>query len=237
MKNLLLLSILTAFIIQYGNTQDRGYIAISSGASFPTGDFGSNDINNEAAGFATTGPIFDLAFAQRFSKNIGMTLLARGQVNGFDTAPLVDELYAMIPYVPWTADDHNWGTGVYMGGVYGTFPLGSHKINLEGRAMIGYVHATSPSISISGVSNGHYYESSILSATAGTFGYLFGIGFKFGIGKHLGFLLNADYLGAKPEFEDVESYTRFDTIFTTMTNSFEQTFGTVNVGAGIGWRW
>ena len=237
MKTRLLLFILFECMILLAHSQDKGYIVLSLGSGFPTGDFGSNNINNEAAGFATTGTIVDLSLAQKFGNNFGMTLLARIQVNGVDTDPLLEELSAEYPGIPWTAEEHNWATEAFMGGFYGSFPLGNGKFNFETRALIGLVRSVSPEFTFSAFTNNHYYEATTLSATADAFGYLFGVGFKLGIGKHLGVLLNVDYLGANPEFEDVMSYTRIDAIYNTSSNTFQQSFGSLNVGVGIGWRW
>ena len=39
----------------------KGYIGISLGPSIPLGDLASKDIDNESAGFATSGAIFDIS--------------------------------------------------------------------------------------------------------------------------------------------------------------------------------
>ena len=235
MKPRLLLSVLIVFITLIGYSQDRGYFAVSAGPSFPNGDFGSKDVNNSAAGFATTGAIFDLTFAQKFGKTIGMTLMLRGQANPIDGQPLVDELYAQYPTFGWRSEATNWGIGGFLGGLYGSFPMGaSGKVTFDTRAMVGYINATSPDITLtaSSVSGSFWVQSQ--STSAGAFAYLLGAGFKFGVGKHLGFLLNLDYMGANPEFVDVTTIT---SIGGYTTDTYSQKFGTVNVGVGIGWRW
>ncbi len=218
-----------------GYSQDRGYIAVSAGPSFPNGDFGSKDVNNEAAGLATTGAIFDITFAQKFGKTFGMTLMLRGQANPIDAQPVVDELYSQFPTLFWTAESTNWGIGGFMGGLYGSFPLGSNgKVTFDTRAMIGYINATSPEITVSAFSGSSSIWVQTQSADAGAFAYLLGAGFKFGIGKRLGLLLNIDYMGANPEFVDVKTIT---SLGTYTEDTYSQNFGTFNVGVGIGWRW
>ncbi len=234
MKPHLLLSLCLLFIYGIGYSQDKGYIALSAGPSFPTGDFGSKDVNNEAAGLANTGVIIDLTYAQKFGKNLGLTLMLRGQANGVDTDPLLDELFFQEPNVPWQAESGSWGIGGFMGGLYGSFPMGESKVTFETRAMVGYINATSPEITISGNALGQNFWVTTESASGGAFGYLFGAGFKFGIGEHLGLLLNFDYLGATPEFVDVRTITSLGT-YTEST--YQQKFGTMNVGVGIGYRW
>jgi len=230
-----LLSILMLFITILGNSQDKGYIALSAGPSFPTGDFGSKDVNNQSAGLANTGAIFDLTFAQKFGKNLGMTLMLRGQANGVDTDPLVNELIAEAPDASWSAESENWTIGGILGGLYGSFPMGDNgKVTFDTRAMIGYLNATSPQITVNGNYLGTNFWVLTESASAGAFAYLLGAGFRFNLGTHLCLLTNLDYLGATPEFLDVATVT---SIGGYSTNSYQQKFGTVNVGVGIGWRW
>ncbi len=235
MKPQFLLSILMVFITVIGYSQDKGYIAVSVGPSFPSGDFGSKDVNNESAGLATTGAIFDITFAQKFGKNLGMTLMLRGQANGVDTDPLVNELIAEAPDASWSAEAETWGIGGFLGGLYGSFPMGaSGKVTFDTRAMIGYINATSPQITIYGNYLGTPFWVNTESASAGAFAYLLGAGFRFNLGNHFCILTNLDYLGARPEFYDVATTS---SIGTYETNTYQQKFGTMNVGVGLGYRW
>lgn len=222
------LNILTAY------SQDKGYIAVSLGPSFPSGDFGSKDLDNEAAGLANTGAIFDITYAQKFGKSLGMTILLRGQANSVDPDPLIDELYAQVPGVPWSASTGNWGMGGFMAGLYGSFPMGGEKVTFDTRAMIGYISATSPEITISGFADTQYFWVTTESATGEAFGFLIGAGVNFHIGQRLGLLLNFDFLGAKPEFLDVGTYTSLGTL---TYDTYQQQFSTLNIGAGIAYRW
>jgi hypothetical protein len=212
MKPQFLITLCLLFITVIGYSQDKGYISLSAGPSFPTGDFGSKDVNNESAGLANTGAIFDLTFAQKFGKNLGMTLMLRGQANGVDTEPLVNELIAEAPDASWSAEADTWGIGGFLGGLYGSFPLGANgKVTFDIRSMIGYINAKSPEITVSAYSSSNSIWVQTQSADAGAFAYLLGAGLKFGIGKRLGILLNFDYMGATPEFVDVATYTSLGT--------------------------
>ena len=176
MKKNVLLTILFLFSIVFVYSQDKGYIAFSIGPTIPLADFGSKDINNEAAGFATTKALYEISFVQKFGKNLGLTLLVRGQANGVHTDPLLNELNVQYPDIPWAAENHNWGIYTALGGVYGSFPMGSGQLTLETRAMAGYFQASSPEFKFSAFSNNIYYEVNTQSATAAAIGYLFGVG-------------------------------------------------------------
>jgi hypothetical protein len=235
MKPHLFLSLCLLFIYGIGYSQDKGYIALSAGPSFPTGDFGSKDADNESAGFANTGAIFDLTFAQKFGKTFGLTLMLRGQVNDVDTEPLVDELIMEAPDATWSAEADSWGIGGFMAGLYGSLPMGpSGKVTFDTRALVGVIDATVPQITIYGDYLGTQFWVHTESAHAGAFAYLMGAGFRFNLGNHFCILTNLDYLGSTPEFEDVTTRT---SIGGYSSNTYQQKFGTVNVGVGIGWRW
>ncbi|MCC6286531.1 MAG: hypothetical protein IT249_01470 [Chitinophagaceae bacterium] len=72
-KNIMLtgISIFIASIVFGQITENRrGYIGISVGPAIPIGGFASKDANNNNAGFATTGTVFDV------SKRIGFLVNA-----------------------------------------------------------------------------------------------------------------------------------------------------------------
>lgn len=48
------------------------YLAVHVGAGFPVGDFGSNTISNEEAGFAKTGVNVGVQYAYKLGKNLGL---------------------------------------------------------------------------------------------------------------------------------------------------------------------
>ena len=51
------------------------------GPSIPLGDLASKDIDNESAGFATSGAIFDISVAYKLVKGpFGITAIRRGQI-------------------------------------------------------------------------------------------------------------------------------------------------------------
>ncbi len=233
MNKSLIILITSLFISTLCFSQAKGYIAISVGSSVPNGDFGSKDINNQSAGLANTGAIFDITFAHRFGKNLGITALLRGQANPVDAQPLIDELSNQNPTVFWTAESGDWGIGGLLVGIYGSFPLGKGKTTFDTRAMVGYLNATSPNITLTGTQGSSSAWAKLNSASASDFSYLLGAGFNFGIGKKVRILTNIDYLGSSPEFRNVKTTTSQGTF---SESTFTQSFGTVNFSVGIGLR-
>jgi len=232
MKNFLI--VLTLFLLTGTKclSQDKGYIAISLGPSIPIGDFASKDANNNSAGWATTGAIFDISFAYKLGRNFGLSALLRGQANGIDNDAFASEL-AKQAGGNWTVDSKAWSIGGLMFGAYGSFPI-SDKVSFDTRAMIGFLNATSPelNVTLNGSGGAAWVKQSSVSATS--FSYLIGGGFKFDVGHKICLIANLDYLGAKPEFRDVEVTSSAGGAPNKST--FSQGFGAINFGFGIGLR-
>jgi hypothetical protein len=146
--------IITAMSLN-GNAQGKkGYIGISAGPSFPIGDLSSKDSDNASAGWANTGGIFDISFAYKLGNgNFGITALLRGQVNPFDAQAYANELANQFSGVVWSVDTKAWGIGGLMAGGFGSFPV-SKKVNFDARAMIGFLTAVSPEITITAIGAG-----------------------------------------------------------------------------------
>jgi hypothetical protein len=214
-------------------SQDRGYIGVSIGPSIPTGDFSSKDMYNQSAGFAKTGAIFDISFGYKLGKNFGLTAILRGQANKVDAQAISDEMSKefMGDFVG-TVRTGSWGIGGLLVGGYSSISV-AKQLNFESRLMLGFLSATSPdmTINLTGPGGTGWVKQSSTSGTA--FAYLAGIGLKYNAGKRVCLLANIDYLGAKPEFEDVETTTSMGDYDKS---SYTQKFGSFNIGLGVGYR-
>jgi hypothetical protein len=232
MKNLIILLTISLFTATNCFSQDKGYIAISLGSSTPIGEFASKDPNNNAAGYAKSGAIFDISYGYKFGKNFGISALLRGQANTTDAQAIADQLSKQNPGVSGTVDSKAWSIGGYMVGGYGSFPI-SEKVSFESKAMFGFLSATSPelTVNLSGPGGTAWFKQN--SSSSSTFAYLLSAGFKYNAGKRICLLANFDYLGAKPEFSNVETTSSTG---SSSKSTFSQSFGTINFGVGIGYR-
>ncbi len=214
-------------------SQDKGYLAISIGPSFPVGDFRSIDFDNERAGFAEVGTVTDFSFAYRFGKSLGIAAMLRWQSNGLDIDPLLSEMKKLYPTAKWSATSDNWTLNGFLLGFYSSFPIEKSTTCFEVRAMLGYMSATLPDYSISGTSNGVTLISKINTQSAGTACFLLGAGFRFKIGAKASILLNMDYSSATAEFQHTSNTTNFS---SSSNYDITQEMKTVNIGFGIGLR-
>jgi opacity protein-like surface antigen len=218
-------------------SQDKGYIAVSLGPSIPLSDFASKDIDKESAGFAKTGAIFDISFGYKIGKNFGVAALLRGQANKTDAQAMADEMGNKLSFqVDTKVESKSWSIGAFMLGGYATVPL-EKKLSLESRIMFGIITATYPNVTFT-FSDA---EESVLvkrtGSTATSFAYQIGAGIRYDVGKRLCLLANFDYLGSNPEFKDVETTAETSTSFERISkDTFSQSFGTFNIGVGVGYR-
>src|SRR5690606_1448615 len=231
MKKIVFSLIALLIIVSQSYAQEKkGYIGISLGPSIPMGDLSSKDADNDAAGWANTGAIFDISFAYKLGGgNFGLTALLRGQANSTDAQALADELANQYPGINWTVESGGWGIGGLMFGGFGSFPL-SDKSSFDTRAMIGFLSASSPELTVTGTGPGGTAWIKQGSTAASSFAYLLGAGFKFDVGRKLYLLTNIDYLGSNPEFRNVETTT---SLGTRERSSWSQSMGTLNLSIGL----
>ena len=192
------------------------------------GDFASKDADNNSAGWANTGAIFDISFAYKLGEgNFGITALLRGQANFLDTDALTNELFLQEPSVNWAVESDAWSVSGFMIGGFRTFPM-SEKVSFDTKILIGFSSASSPELTITDINSTAWVIQKSSSATS--FAYLLGVGFKFSVGNRIYLMTNIDYFGSKPEFSNVETIASDGSIYI---DTWSQSISTINLGFGI----
>jgi hypothetical protein len=234
MRNLLFTIMVVCLIAPLATAQkNKGYVGISIGSSTPLGDLSSKDLDNDAAGFADAGAVVDISFAYKLGEgNFGVAGVIRGQANPLDVQAIVDEFAKEVPGVNWSLESDGWGIGGLMVGGYGAFPI-SEKTSFEARALIGFLTTSSPEMTVTGSVPGAAIWVKQATASASSFSFNLGAGFRFNLGEKVCLLTSMDYLGSNPEFSNVVT-TSSDGDRTTDT--WSQSMGTFNVSLGIGVR-
>ncbi len=213
-------------------TDRKGFIGLSVGPSFATGKFGSSDLQDSLAGFATTGAIFEINFGYRLGKNLGIAVALRGQSNPFDKAAVTNSLLFTGLSIDMEAD--NWGLGGLLGGLYLSVPTSaSLKSSFDARVLIGAVSASSPRIKFTITDLGITAWSEQNSVNASAFGLLIGGGFRFNVSENVSILTNADFFTAKPEFKDIRVVSSDGDVSYF---DLSQSMTTFNLSAGIALR-
>lgn len=233
MKQFLMAILLISVTGFHSFSQNKGYIGISLGPSIPIGDIASTDMDRQSAGFARTGAIFDVSFGYKIGKYFGVSGLLRGQANKTDAQAMANEIVNKIPFdLSVRVESQSWSIGAFMLGGYGSFPV-EKKVSVESRLMIGFLSAKFPNVTfdLSGSDGTGWVKRS--GSTGSSFAYLIGAGVKYDAGKRVCLLANLDYLGAEPEFKDVETTS---SIGDYSKDTFKQTIGSFNIGLGVGYR-
>ena len=239
MKKTLLTTLVTIVTISlaFSQTEDRkGYIGISIGGASPLGNFASVNPNNDKAGYATGGGVFDVTFAYRLGKHLGLTAVLHGQSNGYDSQTVVNQIGNANPGWQSQVDSHDgWSLGGIMGGIMGSWPM-SEKGNflIEPRVMAGFLSTTSPKLRADftdGTDSGWLqYEDD----DASVFAVMGGAGLRWNVSQKIGLLFNVDYLTTSTaNYKNIE-YT--NSLGDSSIQTGEQKFESVNISVGVAFR-
>jgi|GEM_PF-6429265 len=203
MKRLSFLSFMLLFSLNaLSQNSANSFLSFSAGPSFPTGHFAEKGFSNNA-GQASTGAFLDIGYGRQFSKYIGVTVLLRGRVNGIDFSG-----YELPEGTGASSRIHTgtWKSGAALTGLYALLPLtreGGLFFEMKGLAGIQRTSSPDADIDIS-VPNVGSFSGRQESASATSFAYLFGAGFKYNLSSTLALRLSADYSYSNPEFKDIK---------------------------------
>jgi len=220
-----------AFIASGQTTADKkprkGYLGVYFGPSFPIGNFGDNDFNNDEAGFAARGVQYAvMEFGVKFVPNFGIAASIRGSSIPMDVQYLADQ-YALEYGGQFTVESSRWGFGgLHVGPVF-SFPIGKLEIDL--RLMTGLMFAVSPELTVTQNTTG---QSDNQNSEVGTsLALSLGIGLKYHISDRFTILAVAEYQRARPTFI-IEQYPGNNYQSTTVY----QNVSSISPMLGIGLR-
>ena len=236
MKKITYIFALLFFITFDCYSQNKGYIAVSYGASVPISTFDSKSVDSYiygyrsdfgSAGYAKTGSMFEIIFAfKKPDQQIGFSAIFRNQVNESDMQALSSQLQEQYSSYTVTAEGRKWLTNALMLGGYAEIPL--NKLSFDLRAMLAMVSVSSPEwkIRLQGPNYNNY--DTYRFGSAFSFGLMTGAGLKIDVSKEICLMLNADLFVAAPEFMEID--------YITPIKTFKQLITTYNISAGIGFR-
>jgi len=208
-------------------SQRKGYVAISGGPSFPTGDF--TDINSYAP--AKTGYNFSIMFNKTEWDNIGFSSMIFGQIIPVDVESILGVTNTLTSgtSVDVTIDADDWIFGGLMAGGYGSFPMSSSSVNIEALLMIGGLYTKFPGFTVTASSGSNSESASTTGSSAYSFAYMIVGGINFAANEKVCLLFDLSYLGSTPEYENLSV-----TSVTINTTTVSQTVGTYNLSFGVG---
>lgn len=176
----------------YGQNE-KGYVGVSVGPSFPLRDFADKNINNNNAGFAKTGVNINAFVVFKPLKELGIITLIRVQNNPIDFGELNRQLGTQFS----DKGANGWRVDGFMLGALGSFGF-IDVVVFEPKLMIGIMNTSTPSFK----SNNTMYFSLSEYSLAG----IIGAGFRFRINDKTSFLINADLLNTKCRAQKISTY-------------------------------
>lgn len=228
-KHLLIIIIVFSFSGKTMAQEKRSsFLTLTTGPSFPTGDFANKDLSNEA-GQANTGAFLDLSYGYKLSEYAGLITGLRGRINGVDfsafSLPSGTQSRASI-------ESTVWKSAAFTLGLFQQLPLNNSKRFLfEMKGLAGVQRISSPEIeayvSIPGMGSGSNKQESY---TATSFVYLFGTALTYNFNSSIGLKFSLDYTGSKPEFKKVDA---FDSNGNKVKVSARQNIDVLDLGIGL----
>jgi len=217
----------------------KGFVAIHLGSSNPTGDFGSDNFDNNEAAFARGGAVFDFSFGYKLRPNMGLTAIWRGQANRFDAATYAQSManYFGSGYV--SVQRSPYSISGLMAGVFGSYPT-KYKFIIEPRVLAGFSTPTLPAMNTMAYNDAGIKLVTWSQEEAATiaFSYIIGLGSRVDLSEKFCLFLNLDYYAARANWYNVQEISIGHITGTSETKyyDFSHKFSAVNFSAGFGFR-
>lgn len=203
-----------------GKLTNKSFLAFHVGPSFPMGDFGSTNFDNQNAGFAKTGYSLNLTYGYKLVQNFGLTASLFYNNNGPDNAAIEKGVSGSIETDVFGKMNHWQWVGLTAGPMI-TQNLGSN-VEMDLRIMGGVADANFPKV---------FHEDTIIVNQDWSFAAIFhtGLDLRIGIGNGMFIFTNLDYQYMKPKFNLV-----FPDESPTIRS--EQKMSVLNLTGGLGIR-
>lgn len=190
---------------------NKFFLSLAAGPSFPIGDFGSTSTDNENAGLAKTGFTTNLQFSYQLHKYFGLTSTVLYSYNNLDISQF--EQYGV-------KTDHWQHYGIMAGPMF-ILPVGE-KMNTDFKVLAGITNVNSPSVKFAD-------GTSLLNEEWSTsFAMQLGADFRYNFTDRFYLLTNLDYILMKPKFDNSSP------IGDGSQNSYEQKINALNLTVGVG---
>jgi len=244
MKTFYLLALSIVFLSNQAKAQDcarNGFVSLHLGLSIPTGDYGDNNFDNVDAGFATVGSVFDITFGYQMTSKLGVSVLFRGQANGFDANTYANGFASFLrsgsssgnPTVYHSSSAYS--IGGMMAGIYRSIPM-NEKLKFEPRILVGFATANLPSSTTEAYDNNTKMITFIQEqSTTVAFSYLLGASTKLDIKEKMLLFINLDFNSTKAGWKDVQFVSVGHITQSAEIRYFNYELGirTINISTGL----
>ena len=248
------------------NKNAKQSLSIGIGPSFPLGDFGSKDLNDNGAGFAGIGQALNIDYFLPFSKNFGLIVSATGQRNPVNKKKLEESfnefifspahfdfggvigpvLVPVVKYEHWNFEKGTWWGGNVMAGIQMSSEPDHYGVNFYSRVQFGAQYVSMPEFQGKSETDTLIATYSQTTSHGIGFAYSFSAGMNYSLNNKTFLFANAGYTGtSKIKMEDINTTMVVaknpGTIGGSISSSSrtgigKQDFQTLNVTVGIGLR-
>lgn len=205
-------------------------IALLGGGSVPLGNYSNANDNNQRAGFATTGPCFDLTIKYKLVNRIGLIFNGHLQSNPVNEKSLADQFSAQQPNTEWSVNSSSYKSIGILTGIFVSLPMDiSEKIEIGFDFLIGILKSKSPEATITNNISGTTSAMTGKSKTNGEPAFSVGSGIKYNYSRNISFIGDIKYLYTDPMFQ-IEIANGNSSEFNPTNRVIE----TLNLSFGIG---
>ena len=265
-KQIILLAIilLPAFTGFSQTISPKSSITISAGPSFPLGDFGNTNRENNYAGFSGSGINVSISFGHKLNNLIGLEAMVYGQQNALNTSAVRKNLSEASflnqqPgfYSNWAVEKKHWQIGSFMVGVSGeTSADNPSTLTISGKLLLGIAYIKSPDL------KGDSRDENKYAIIAGKYGtgigpaWLISPAINYQLNKHFKISLTTAYFGSPkisfkdateviaatnggliiPEFYDLNNSVNPPLIYGEK-GTRKQSVESINVNLGVSFQW
>jgi hypothetical protein len=204
-------------------------VELAVGPSFPYGDYGRKSASNESSGYAKLGYKIEAGASYKLIDVINISIMGFYNANGTDLSDFESHLAYIYPGTSWSAQSGRWDI---FGGLLGfslSFPL-TKKLTGNFRAYSGILNATLPALEVLGNSGNKYNQD---EKTTTSFTYIVSLSVTYPLSKWLYWSSSVDFLGATPNFSDVNTKTVVGGITKTGITNFSQNMQSFIIDTGL----
>lgn len=216
-------TLLVSFISCLAQWSTRATVEISTGASFPFGEFAYTNSFDSNSGYAKAGYALAVSFNYRVNDHLGLVALVSRYRLGVDESSIVKQYQSWQTGWDWEVEATRWKLNAFMGGIDLIVPI--YRSDFNFRLLGGMAHTRLPGLTGIGAS----FEREATSDIAAAWGA--GAGLTYEYFDKITLSLRLDFFMTHPVLEQNLSYYPASDF-----PDISQNIIIVNLTAGLGFR-
>lgn len=214
----------------FSSAGGKVYIGISAGPSFPVGDYGDDNPNNEKSGYAKTGYNIEVSAGIRILNLLEISFIGFRNDNSTDLGNLIKSLNQANPGLNFQGSSDSWVIYGGMGGFGLSYPAGD-DLFADFKILGGYLSASSPEIKLTSASPDTYVM--IEGSTGSSLLYYFSGAVRRPLTQRLHISLGLQYTSASTKFSDVNTISSVNGEVTESTTSLSRSIDAWGITLGL----